>query len=66
MRRLRNLKYTSTEAWRRCRFFLRAGSIVPEQPLVQSTEEKPEGPPHFACLSTHDLRCSVRRVALPR
>jgi alpha-glucosidase len=24
--------------------FVRAGSIVPEQPLVQSTEEKPEGP----------------------
>lgn len=24
--------------------FARAGSIVPEQPLVQSTEEKPEGP----------------------
>ncbi|MGB6193914.1 MAG: DUF5110 domain-containing protein, partial [Terracidiphilus sp.] len=24
--------------------FVRAGAIVPEQPLVQSTEEKPEGP----------------------
>lgn len=24
--------------------FVRAGSIVPEQPLVQSTDEKPEGP----------------------
>ena len=24
--------------------FVRAGSIVPEQPLVQSTEEKPQGP----------------------
>jgi alpha-glucosidase len=24
--------------------FIRAGSIVPEQPLVQNTEEKPEGP----------------------
>jgi len=24
--------------------FVRAGSVVPEQPLVQSTEEKPEGP----------------------
>jgi alpha-glucosidase len=24
--------------------FVRAGSIVPEQPLVESTEEKPEGP----------------------
>jgi alpha-glucosidase len=24
--------------------FVRAGAIVPEQPLVQSTDEKPEGP----------------------
>ena len=24
--------------------FVRAGSIVPEQPLVQSTDEKPQGP----------------------
>jgi alpha-glucosidase len=24
--------------------FVRAGAIVPEQPLVQSTEEKPQGP----------------------
>ena len=24
--------------------FVRAGAIVPEQPLVQSTDEKPQGP----------------------
>jgi alpha-glucosidase len=35
---------TLKNTWRQLPVFARAGSIVPEQPLVQSTDEKPEGP----------------------
>ena len=40
----RSPRFTSTTLSIRLPVFVRAGAIVPEQPLVQSTDEKPDGP----------------------
>ena len=43
-RRFASERCASSAASIRCRCFVRAGAIIPEQPLVQSTDEKPQGP----------------------
>ena len=46
--------------------FVRAGSIVPEQPLVQSTDEKPVGTADAAGVSADHAGGRLRGIALPR
>ena len=45
--------------------FVRAGSIVPEQPLVQSTDEKPVGPLTLRVYPPTTTGRRLRGLALP-